>query len=73
MGDDARDDTSGGSWLTYDQLAESRHISRRAAMRMTQRHRLRRQPGNDGHVRVWVPDDMANPSHRASQRDNRSD
>ena len=67
--DSARDDAGDGAWLTYDQLAEARRISRRAAVRMTQRHRLRRQPGNDGHVRVWVPRDMLNPSQRASQDD----
>jgi hypothetical protein len=34
---------------------------------MTQRQHLRRQPGNDGKVRVLVPRDMLAPSHRASQ------
>jgi hypothetical protein len=52
-------DTGDGSWLTYGQLAEARQISRRAAVRLAQRHHLRRQPGNDGSVRVWVPADMA--------------
>ena len=48
-----------GSWMTYGQLAEARQIGRRAAVRLAQRHHLRRQPGNDGSVRVWVPADMA--------------
>ena len=52
-------DTGDGQWLTYGQLAEARQIGRRAAVRLAQRHRLRRQPGNDGTVRVWVPADMA--------------
>jgi hypothetical protein len=52
-------DTGDGSWMTYGQLAEARQIGRRAAVRLAQRHRLRRQPGNDGSVRVWVPADMA--------------
>jgi chromosome segregation ATPase len=39
---------------------------------MTQRQRLRRQPGNDGKVRVLVPRDMLKPSHRASQGDGRN-
>ena len=56
---DARSDTGDGSWMTYGQLAEARQIGRRAAVRLAQRHRLRRQPGNDGSVRVWVPADMA--------------
>jgi len=52
-------DTGDRQWLTYGQLAEARQIGRRAAVRLAQRHRLRRQPGNDGTVRVWVPADMA--------------
>jgi hypothetical protein len=52
-------DTGDGQWLTYGQLAEARQIGRRAAVRLAQRHHLRRQPGNDGAVRVWVPADMA--------------
>jgi hypothetical protein len=73
MDDDARDRAGDdGAWMTYKQLAESRHISPRAAVRMTQRHRLRRQPGNDGQVLVWVPRDVAEPQ-RQSQRDDRSD
>jgi hypothetical protein len=56
---------AGGSWMTYDQLAAARQITRRAAIRLAQRHRLRRQPGNDGHARVFVPADMATSSpHR---------
>jgi hypothetical protein len=73
MDDGARDDRGDGAWMTYKQLAEVRHISPRAAVRMTQRHRLRRQPGNDGQVLVWVPHDMAEPSQRQSQRDDRGD
>jgi hypothetical protein len=59
--------------MTYDQLAEARHISRRAAVRMTQRQRLRRQPSNDGHVLVWVPRDMLSPSQRTSRSDDGGD
>ena len=56
---------AGGSWMTYDYLAAARQITRRAAIRLAQRHRLRRQPGNDGHARVFVPADMATSSpHR---------
>ena len=68
MGDDGPDDAGDGAWLTYDQIAASRRITRRAAVRMTQRHRLRRQPGNDGLIRVWVPHDMAEPSQRVTPR-----
>jgi hypothetical protein len=73
MGDDAPHDAGDGAWLTYDQIAASRHITRRAAVRMTQRHHLRRQPGNDGLMRVWVPHDMAEPSPRVTLRDDVGD
>lgn len=49
---------SAGRWLTYAELAAARGITRKAAVRMTQRHRWRRTPGNDGAVRIWVPDAM---------------
>ena len=62
------DGTTGeaGRWLSYAELAEARGITRKAAARLTLRHRWRRQPGNDGAVRVWVPDgDM---THRQTPR-----
>jgi hypothetical protein len=77
IGDDGRDyagDVAGdGRWLSYEELAAIRQISRRAAVRMTQRHHLRRQPGNDGKMRVWVSGDMLVPTLRTSQRDDRGD
>ena len=48
-----------GRWLTYAELAELRGITRKAAIRLTQRHQWRRQPGNDGATRVFVPADIA--------------
>ena len=42
--------------MTYGQLAEAaadRQDGRRSGWRSV--HHLRRQPGNDGSVRVWVP------------------
>ena len=60
-----RTDADDGCWMTYGQLAEARRITRRAAIRLSQRHRLRRQPGNSGFTLVWVPSDMASSSpHR---------
>jgi hypothetical protein len=59
---DATADMGEGSWMTYGQLAAARQIGRRAAVRLAQRHHLRRQPGNDGSVRVWVPAEMASSS-----------
>jgi hypothetical protein len=58
-------DTSAGQWMTYAELASARGVSYRAAVRTTQRQRLRRQPGNDGKVRVWVTPDVAQPPQGA--------
>jgi chromosome segregation ATPase len=73
--DDASDDTSGdGKWLTYQQLAGVRHISKPSAIRLVMRHRWRRQRDNERVVRVLVPPDMLEPD-RASYdaSDDRSD
>ena len=48
-----------GRWLSYAELAELRGITRKAAIRLTQRDQWRRQPGNDGATRVFVPGDIA--------------
>ena len=73
MGDDACDDMGHGAWMTYDELATSRAITRRAAVRLTQRQRLRREPGNDGLVRIWVPASTRLPSQGQSHRDGGDD
>jgi uncharacterized low-complexity protein len=44
-----------GRWLSYAELAELRGISKSSATRMSFRHKWRRQSGNDGTVRVFVP------------------
>jgi hypothetical protein len=62
------DDAGSGQWMTYDELARARGINRRAAVRLSQRHRLRRQPGNDGLARIWVPNDVATPPQRLTRR-----
>jgi hypothetical protein len=49
------DESTEGRWLTYDELAKVRGIKRIGAVRLAQRQRWRRQPGNDGKTRVWVP------------------
>jgi hypothetical protein len=48
-GDDA------GVWLTKAEFAERRQISQASADRLIRRQGWRRQPGNDGRVRVLVP------------------
>ena len=66
---DAGDDAGDGRWMTYGQLADARGISLRAAVRLTQRHHLRRQPGNDGKTLVLVPPDVVQPpDSRATRR-----
>jgi hypothetical protein len=58
---DNDDDSGGGRWLTYGEIAAARGTTRIAAVRLTQRHKWRRQRGNDGHARVLVPPDMLQP------------
>lgn len=41
-------------WLTYNELGERLGVSSEAARQKAMRLRLRKQPGNDGKVRVWV-------------------
>jgi hypothetical protein len=51
------DDGTDGRWLTYDELATVRGIKRIGAVRLAQRQKWRRQPGNDGKTRIMVPTD----------------
>jgi hypothetical protein len=51
-----------GRWLTYDEIAAVRGTQKVGAIRWVQRHRWRRQPGNDGLVRVLVPPDALTPT-----------
>ena len=53
--------------MTYGQLATARGVKRIAAVRIVQRHKWRKQAGNDGQVRVLVPHDMTGPSNRVPQ------
>jgi hypothetical protein len=46
-----------GRWLSYSELAQARGIRRATAIRITRRNRWRKQTGNDGTVRVLVPED----------------
>lgn len=45
------------TWLTYDELAERLGIERESARTLVKRKRWARRPGNDGKVRIGVPDD----------------
>jgi hypothetical protein len=59
-------DLSDGEWLTYAELAQRRGIDRQSAFKLAARHRWRRQKGNTGQVRVFVPSAFAEPEDKAS-------
>lgn len=64
IGGNVTDDAgSTGQWMTYDEIAAARGTSRIAAVRLVQRHKWRRQAGNDGKARALVPPDMVQPEH----------
>jgi hypothetical protein len=44
-----------GRWMTYGELGRIRGIGRESAVKLAQRKRWRRIPGNDGIARVLVP------------------
>lgn len=44
-------------WLTYDELADRLGIERESARQHVKRKRWARQPGNDGKVRIGVPEE----------------
>ena len=46
----------GGAWMTKAELARARGITLGSADRLIRKQRWRRQPGNDGRVRVLVPE-----------------
>ena len=52
---DGSDDRGDIRWLTYAELGQVRGISTASATRLAFRRKWRRQPGNDGIVRVAVP------------------
>jgi hypothetical protein len=51
-----------GRWLTYGELGRIRGIGRESAVKLAQRKRWRRIPGNDGVARVFVPPDWLAPA-----------
>ena len=52
IGGDSRGDIR---WMTYAELAEARGIKPAGAVRLVQRRKWLRRPGNDGSTRVAVP------------------
>jgi hypothetical protein len=55
MGNSKNGSTETTRWLSYAELAEARVISKRAAIRLANRHRWRCQKGDGGMIRVAVP------------------
>jgi len=78
MDDSQHDSHDDSRWLTYDEIATVRGVKRSGAIRWVQRHKWRRQPGNDGQVRALVPNAwlrsrQSDDSHADSRRDTASD
>ncbi len=55
--DVAQDVTQDGRWMSYGELARARGIDRQSAVKLVRRQGWRRQLGNHGEVRVYVPID----------------
>ena len=66
-------ETDFGTWLTKAELAHVRRISIASATRLIRRQGWRRQPGNDGRVRVLVPEDWMHPRHDDPRDDDAAD
>src|SRR5215469_12464778 len=62
------DSSDDGQWLTYDEIAAARGTEKVGAIRWVQRHKWRRQPGNDGLVRVLIPHEALTPSALRGQQ-----
>jgi hypothetical protein len=75
MAQDATQDvTRDGRWMTYGELARARGIDRQSAVKLVRRQHWRRQPGNNGEVRVFVPlDGMSRPATRDMALDDAGD
>jgi chromosome segregation ATPase len=63
--DDHREAFPEGRWLTYDEIAKIRGIGRASAVKLAQRERWQRRPGNDRTARVLVPVDWLKPARRS--------
>ena len=59
-------------WLSYDELAAARRISKASAARLARRRKWQRRPGNDGTPRVAVPAGEDEP-HADDRQDSRQD
>src|SRR5271166_1567196 len=55
---------NGGAWLTYAEAGDRLGVSPEAVRAKAARKRWRRQIGNDGLARVWLPDEERTASDR---------
>src|SRR3954468_21762723 len=60
--DQTREAFGEGRWMTCSELARIRGIGRESALKLVQRERWRRQPGNDRNGRVLVPTEWLKPA-----------
>jgi hypothetical protein len=54
----------GGAWLTYAEAGDRLGVSPDAVRAKALRKRWRRQIGNDGRARIWLPEDERSPADR---------
>jgi hypothetical protein len=54
----------GGAWLTYAEAGDRLGVSPDAVRTKAVRKRWRKQIGNDGRARVWLPEDERSPDDR---------
>lgn len=57
-----------GEWLTYSQISQLRRIGREGAVKLAQREKWHRVPGNDGTARVLVPSEWLKAARRHRRR-----
>jgi hypothetical protein len=58
-GDSPADLGDGARWMSFEELAAVRGISKPSAVKLVRRHKWRRQRDNQGHVRALVPTEWA--------------
>jgi len=58
MADSEEDDRKDTRWLSYDELTRVRGIDRESAIRLVRRKQWAKRAGNDGSIRVAIPQDV---------------
>lgn len=55
-----------GRWLTHSEISQVYGIGRESVVKLVRREKWRKQPGNDGAVRVLVPSEWLRPARERS-------